>query len=275
MARRKPWIHGLLLFAFLVTIASPLAADQTAPPPLSLDQAAAQMAGAISHSKAHSVVVEDLSSAYREPPFLGAELADDFSAALAKAAHGFRVADRPREPATPVASPDASDRAVTPPHNQKSLAIVSGQFWVEGDQLRITLDAFPSENRPRILSVSYTLPAPKELLAHLNDPFVPTANDRPRAGVKGYSLPLCQFCPQPQYTREGADDKIEGNVEMVVIIDATGHVKDVRVLKGLPGGLTEQAIESVQTWRLVPANGPDGKPAAVAINIQVTFKLPH
>jgi hypothetical protein len=40
-----------------------------------------------------------------------------------------------------------------------------------------------------------------------------------------------------------------------------------------PGGLTAQAIEAVKKWRLSPATGPDGKPAAVRQIIEVTFKL--
>jgi outer membrane biosynthesis protein TonB len=44
-------------------------------------------------------------------------------------------------------------------------------------------------------------------------------------------------------------------------------------LTGLPCGLTAAAIEAVKKWKLAPAKGPDGKPAAVRQMIEVRFNL--
>jgi hypothetical protein len=38
-----------------------------------------------------------------------------------------------------------------------------------------------------------------------------------------------------------------------------------------PNGLTEMAIEAVQTWKFKPALGPDGKPAAVRRMVEMNF----
>ncbi len=56
------------------------------------------------------------------------------------------------------------------------------------------------------------------------------------------------------------------------IIDAMGNVADVQVLKGLPLGLTESAIETVKEWQYKPAT-LDGKPVAVYLNLLINFSL--
>jgi TonB family protein len=53
----------------------------------------------------------------------------------------------------------------------------------------------------------------------------------------------------------------------------TASGKWLRVEKGLDFGLTEQAIAAVRKWRFKPATGPDGKPAAVRIRVEVQFHL--
>ena len=67
--------------------------------------------------------------------------------------------------------------------------------------------------------------------------------------------------------------KVQGVVELSAIITADGRVTDVHVSKGLGLGLDEKAMAAVRTWRLRPAMGPDGKPAAVRQIIEVAFQL--
>ena len=95
----------------------------------------------------------------------------------------------------------------------------------------------------------------------------------PKAATPGYSPPVCLYCPRADYSSEAANKRVEGVVELVAVVEANGRVTDIAVLKGLPGGLTAQALEAVKKWRLSPATGPDGKPAAVRQIIEVTFKL--
>lgn len=94
----------------------------------------------------------------------------------------------------------------------------------------------------------------------------------PNAGTGGYSVPTCVYCPRADYTEAATSAKIEGVVELIVVVTADGGVSGISVAKGLPGGLTLQAIEAVRKWRLKPAIGPDGKPAAVRQIIEVSFQ---
>ncbi len=53
---------------------------------------------------------------------------------------------------------------------------------------------------------------------------------------------------------------------------ADGKPRDVKVARSLGLGLDEKAIEAVNQWKFEPAK-KDGKPVAVAINVEVTFRL--
>jgi len=78
--------------------------------------------------------------------------------------------------------------------------------------------------------------------------------------------------PQPQYTEEARKAKIQGVVIAQAIIDIEGRVGSVRILKGLPHGLSESAIETLKTWRFRPAT-LEGEPVAVYYNLTMNFRL--
>ncbi len=56
------------------------------------------------------------------------------------------------------------------------------------------------------------------------------------------------------------------------IIDKQGNVTNVKVLKGLPMGLEEAAVDAIKQWRFRPAT-LNGKPVTVYYNLTVNFKL--
>lgn len=100
-----------------------------------------------------------------------------------------------------------------------------------------------------------------------------TGGGFPNAGTGGYGSAQCLYCPNPDYTDEAMKVKIQGLVELLGVITVDGRITDVQVVKGLGYGLDENAIKAVRTWRLRPALGPNGKPAAVRQLIDVTFQL--
>ncbi len=61
---------------------------------------------------------------------------------------------------------------------------------------------------------------------------------------------------------------------MSVVIGTDGRAHNITVTRSLGYGLDEQAIKAVQDeWTFKPANGPDGKPAAVHMMIEISFHL--
>jgi len=84
--------------------------------------------------------------------------------------------------------------------------------------------------------------------------------------------PQAIFAPKPLYTEVARKTRIQGPVILQVVLDKQGLVHDVQVLKGLPMGLTEQAVDAVSRWRYQPATLND-KPVEVYMTITIFFNL--
>lgn len=74
------------------------------------------------------------------------------------------------------------------------------------------------------------------------------------------------------YTDEARRNNITGDVEMEITIRRDGTVSDVKILRGLRGGLNERAIEAVRQWRFAPAR-LKGTPVDVIVEVSVEFTL--
>jgi TonB family protein len=62
-------------------------------------------------------------------------------------------------------------------------------------------------------------------------------------------------------------------VTLSVVIGSDGSAEKISVIKGLPCGLTRQAMDSVARWRFKPATDAEGKPAEVQQTVEVSFHL--
>jgi len=89
---------------------------------------------------------------------------------------------------------------------------------------------------------------------------------------KGVTAPHALYDPDPEYSDEARKAKYQGNVVLSVIVDATGHVRDIRVARSVGMGLDEKAIEAVQKWKFAPGM-KDGRPVAVQVSVEVNFRL--
>ena len=88
----------------------------------------------------------------------------------------------------------------------------------------------------------------------------------------GISAPQAVSTPDPEYTEEARRAKTQGTCILWLIVDAAGHPRDIRVVRGLGFGLDAKAIEAVKQWRFEPAL-KDGKPVNVQISVEVGFRL--
>jgi len=58
-----------------------------------------------------------------------------------------------------------------------------------------------------------------------------------------------------------------------VVVTADGRATQIEVVKGPGLGLEEKAVDAVKQWRFKPALGPNGKPVATLVTIEVNFRL--
>jgi TonB family protein len=84
--------------------------------------------------------------------------------------------------------------------------------------------------------------------------------------------PKILYKEKAQYTEEARQKKIEGNVVINAVFGADGKMSNIEVVRGLPHGLTEQAIAAAQVIRFEPAL-KDGIPVSVRGNLEFKFKL--
>lgn len=74
------------------------------------------------------------------------------------------------------------------------------------------------------------------------------------------------------YSDEARRANITGEVVLEIVVRSNGTVGDVKVLRGLPMGLSDRAIDAVKQWRFAPAR-MKGTPVDVVVEVGVEFKL--
>lgn len=92
---------------------------------------------------------------------------------------------------------------------------------------------------------------------------------RPGSGITPPSL-LREV--KPDYTEEGRQRNIEGDVVLEIVVRSDGGVGDVKLLHGLGAGLDQRAVDAVRQWRFSPATR-HGTPVDVIVEVAVEFKL--
>ena len=78
--------------------------------------------------------------------------------------------------------------------------------------------------------------------------------------------------PEPPYTKEARDAKLEGTVVLWIVVGVDGTVMHAKVVKGIDKGLTENAVNTVNTWKFKPAM-KDGKTVPCKVMVEVSFRI--
>jgi TonB family protein len=97
------------------------------------------------------------------------------------------------------------------------------------------------------------------------------ANPVPSEGA--IEKPRIQSKPEPDYTDAARNARLEGTVELSAILASDGTVKHILVLRPLPLGLTEKAVEAARRIKFIPAT-KGRRPLSMYYRIQYNFKLP-
>jgi TonB family protein len=169
---------------------------------------------------------------------------------------GRRVAlfEKKNSPPTPVALGDAVKvkiQLVQPPSSvDEAQALLNRVFFMGADNLE---HAKPEYRRADA--------------GTMEEPLYHVASNN--AGVKH---PEAAYTPEPEFTEAARRAHVQGTVVFNVVVDKTGQITRIRIVRPLGMGLDEQAVEALKTWRFKPATR-NGEPVAVEMNIEVEFRL--
>jgi TonB family protein len=81
---------------------------------------------------------------------------------------------------------------------------------------------------------------------------------------------LITFKPEPGYTVEARKNGVEGVVRLRAVLNLSGEVTDIGVVKGLPDGLTEKAVSAAKRIRFTPAQ-KDGRQVSQYVVLEYNF----
>ncbi len=114
----------------------------------------------------------------------------------------------------------------------------------------------------------------EDLVAAIPEAPPPPEPEGPLRYVVGGNItePVKISAPPPRYPEAARRARIQGPVILELIIDKQGNVRSVKVLRGLPLGCTEAAVEAVKKWKFKPAT-MNGRPVEVIYNLTVMFTL--
>jgi TonB family protein len=234
-----------------------------------------------------TILVENFTMPSGSTSHLGIQLADSVAAELAAQGRGMQIVDRGRLqqylthehiPSATLKDREAARWLATELHANVALV---GKIERAGDRYNLLaqlLTISPDWVSPQE-ATQIAIPEPEQVFA----PFEPYDAEPPgqkapagappfvRSGAKG-SVPSCIYCPPPQYSNAARKVKFAGTVILDVTVAEDGRATDIRVLKGVPFGLNEQAIRAVNEWTFKPASSGD-RPVAVRVPIETTFRL--
>ena len=99
-----------------------------------------------------------------------------------------------------------------------------------------------------------------------------SAEDEEVPWVSERFRPTIVYKEPARYTEQARQNQVAGTVVLSATFSADGRIRDIRVLRGLPNGLTEKAIEAAQHIRFRPAVR-DGVAISVRASLEYSFVL--
>jgi protein TonB len=100
---------------------------------------------------------------------------------------------------------------------------------------------------------------------------VASAQDAPKKITKSEALSAVATRVQPDYPSIARQLKVQGTVELSVLVAENGSVAKVDIVSGNPM-LTISAADALKRWKFKPFT-EDGKPIQVVAPITVDFRL--
>jgi TonB family protein len=104
-------------------------------------------------------------------------------------------------------------------------------------------------------------------------PAPPTVQSRPAAQAAAKVVPAEILSkPTPIYTEEARAKRIEGEVLLQVVLEASGRLRVLKIVHGLGHGLDDAAVHAAEQIRFKPAL-QDGQPSDSTVVLHIIFQL--
>ncbi len=84
--------------------------------------------------------------------------------------------------------------------------------------------------------------------------------------------PVILYRERAKYTEEARQNRVMGVVVLNALFTTDGKVGGIRVVRALPNGLTEEAIEALKKIRFRPAT-KNGSAVNTRMNIEFSFNI--
>ena len=146
-------------------------------------------------------------------------------------------------------------------------AVEKEHRWLQENDQELALyisDLLPSDKpftqQNQDASVRSTIPQPQDKLT----PGVEPMNKDLR--------PTIMYREKAKYTEIARTNRVQGTVVLQVVFANNGELQGIRVVRGLPDGLTRKAIEATQNIRFNPATR-DGVPVSVRGQMEFSFNI--
>jgi TonB family protein len=125
--------------------------------------------------------------------------------------------------------------------------------------------------REWVLSPAIQNGVPVSVIAQIDVEFNLRSANALRMGA-GMIAPTVQHRVEPQYTDEARLAGYSGTVVLQAVIKKDGTLDIIRIVRGLPLGLTDNAIQALKQWQFKPGT-KDGQAVHIAINVEINFNL--
>ena len=76
--------------------------------------------------------------------------------------------------------------------------------------------------------------------------------------------------PEPTFTEEARARNVRGRVVVEAVLCQTGRITDLKVIEGLPFGMTGKALDAARRIKFIPAE-KDGRPASQELRVEYYF----
>lgn len=246
--------------------------------------AAGQIGDALRNARLKSAIVFDFAGPNYDLNMLGHDLAHNFGLALTTNNDVVHLVERSKVVEFCVQQGLSVDFARDPSiaswigRKFQVDVVIIGQLKIDDKKLLIDVTAYRSKDAKMVGKASAGSPLTDDLRAlmakSIDDVHVHTvAKIAPPADRKGSTFPRCIYCPQAGYDKEALRKHLNGTVVLLATVRKDGTAQDIEVIKGLPYGLSDKAIEAVERWKFAPASDRDGKPVDFSQVIEITFDL--